>query len=202
MRNWFSRFVFMVIRVSKKIMCSEAALKRSGCLKTESQTSHNWPAFKYLSEDSCEQQRQCRLCKKKETQTHQASWSKWIYLKPNKCDQSRKGSRCNGVEKTIEDVWEAWNYESPTSCAQGRFCRRRNDKERKEPTEQDHQCGEPTRMNCRFEKIICGHCQKKTTNSLFLAQHVWGPWCQSSLHTDRLEPRCNECGERDERDKT
>jgi hypothetical protein len=37
---------------------------------------------------------------------------------------------------------------------------------------------------------------------LVFAQHVWGPWRQSSLHTDRLERRCNECGEREERDKT
>lgn len=176
--------------------------KRSGCLETESQTSHDWPAFKYVSEDSCEQQRQCHRCKEREKQTLHASWSEWTYLKPGKCDQSRKCGRCNGVEKTIEHVWEAWNYESPTSCAQVRFCRRCNDKERKEPTEQDHQWGEPIRMNCRFEKIICGHCKKEKTNSLIFAQHVWGQWRQSSLHPDRLERRCSECGERDERDKT
>ena len=83
---------------------------------------HQWSEWSTIS-NSCEQDRECRRCRQRETKAAVHDWEDWNYI-PNDCEQERECRRCHQQEtKAAVHDWEDWKYRS-NSCEQERECRR------------------------------------------------------------------------------
>jgi len=161
--------------------------------------NHNWGAWsnwKYKSINSCERQRVCLRCKKKEVKEEKHVWGTWEYV-ANSCKQRRKCQQCQHSEIQItEHLWDVWKYISSDVCQQISVCQRCKT-ENKEKFRIEHAWGTwkyITQNSCQQE-MICQRCGEKKSRT---AKHIWGAWddwkkiSYSSCQQIRICERCKE----------
>jgi hypothetical protein len=132
-----------------------------------------------------------------ETRTAPHHWTAWEYLSERACRQERTCTRCAEHDERLHHQWGVWDYESPRSCVQVRFCRRcQEGREEKEPSDNDHDWGEPKRIDCDYAERKCNRC-KETDRIRYdydKKRHVYGSWEGSRPGRVR---KCRECGHTD-----
>lgn len=181
-------------------MCS-AEIKCQRCGRVmQIGREHDWAAWAYIKQDSCEQERPCGRCRKRQTRVLACVWGDWQSL--NSCVLQRVCQRCGKVHQTVQHEWGQWASAGDKSCERVRSCPRCGEVQR-QPVE--HQWGSwlfAAHGTCDKvrECLRCGEREKHKAQS---DDHQWteGRWVHLDDSTCGQEQVCARCGTRSVRSK-
>ena len=145
------------------------------CGKHEDQERHQWAAWAYVDNHSCDQEIRCLRCGRVSDRRSDAHDWDWQYVAEGRCEQKAACKRCHAQSSQAQKThqWGGMSYRNSESCDGQRVCVRCRESD--PVIAQYHQWSAPYRPDRRCDMVRrckrCGNTEvvRRATDQ----DHVW-----------------------------